>query len=90
VTFVQYPGTTGGDGVYLGKVQPNEYLGDQLMAYVAADQPFTLAAAGDDRGSTVDPNAPVTAPTVDNTGLPVLEGVNGQTAADYTCSIANN
>ena len=70
--------------------------GDQLMAYVAADQPFVLDAAGDGRGSEPDPNAPVatpdtsTAPPVDNSGLPVLSGVKGQTAADYTCSIANN
>ena len=28
-------------------------------------------------------------PTVDNSGLPVLPGVTGQTAAQYTCSIAN-
>ncbi len=92
VTFVQYPGTTGGDGVYLGKVRPDTVAGDQLMAYVAADQPFVLAAAGDDRGSTVDPNAPAPAPSaapIDNSGLPVLEGVTGQTAAQYTCSVAN-
>ncbi|MDZ4045663.1 MAG: LCP family protein [Rhodoglobus sp.] len=92
VTFVQYPGRTGGDGVYLGKVQPDTYAGEQLMALVRADQPFVLAAAGDDRGSTLDPNAPApdpSAPPVDNTGLPVLEGVSGQTAAQYTCSVAN-
>lgn len=93
VTFVQYPGTTGGDGVYLGKVQPNEYLGDQLMALVAADQPFVLDAPGTQSiGSEADPNAPVVTPdpSVDNTGLPLLSGVQGQTAADYTCSIAND
>ncbi|MGX5681140.1 LCP family protein [Schumannella luteola] len=93
VTFVQYPGTTGGDGVYLGKVQPDSYAGEQLMALVRADQPFQLAAAGDDRGSTLDPNAPAPdpsqTPAVDNSGLPVLEGVSGQTAAQYTCSVAN-
>ncbi|MCU1580575.1 MAG: LytR family transcriptional regulator [Rhodoglobus sp.] len=94
VTFVQYPGTTGGDGVYLGKVKPDTYTGDQLMALVAADQPFVLDAAGDGRGSQANPNAPVatpdptsTAAPVDNSGLPVLSGVNGQTAAQYTCSI---
>jgi LCP family protein required for cell wall assembly len=101
VTFVQYPGRTGGSGIYTGKVQPNEDLGDALMEQIASDQPFVLEAAGDDRGSQLDPNAPapaipdpaatdapVTAP-IDNTGLPVLEGISGQTAADYTCSIAN-
>ena len=100
VMFVQYPGTTGGDGVYLGKVQPNMAAGDQLMAYVAADQPFNLAAIGDDRGSTVDPNAPVAEPTepdpnaeptepVEPVDLPVLEGVTGQPASAHTCSVAN-
>ncbi|MEP6477920.1 MAG: LCP family protein [Rhodoglobus sp.] len=93
VTFVQYPGTTGGDGVYLGKVQPDSYLGDQLFAKIASDTPFLLAQAGDGRGSEADPNAPVTDPSaapVDNTGLETLDGLRGQTAADYTCSIANN
>ena len=94
VTFVQYPGRTGGDGIYAGKVRPDRAAGDQLMAYIAADQPFLLPQAGDGRGSTIDPNAPAPevdpdAPVVDNTGLPTLEGVTGQTAANYTCSIAN-
>jgi len=96
VTFVQYPGTTGNtEGVYAGKVKPNTVLGDEMMSYIAADQPFRLDAAGDGRGSTLDPNAPVApvdpnAPVVDNSALPVLSGVNGQTAADYTCSVTNN
>lgn len=96
VTFVQYPGSTGGSGIYAGKVQPRTETAAALMQLVAADQPFVLSAAGDGRGSEVDPNAPVatpdpnsTAAPVDNTGLPVVEGVTGQTAADYTCSIAN-
>ncbi|MCA0216738.1 MAG: LCP family protein [Actinobacteria bacterium] len=92
VTFVQYPGNTGGDGIYAGKVRPDTATGDEMMALIAADQPFVLAETTDGRGSTIDPNAPVatpdpTAAPVDNTGLPVVEGVRGQTAADYTCSI---
>lgn len=94
VTFVQYPGRTGGTGIYAGKVQPLESKAAELMALVAADQPFVLSAAGDGSGSEVDPNAPVVAPDpsaapVDNSGLPVVEGIRGQTAADYTCSITN-
>ena len=100
VTFVQYPGRTGGTGIYSGKVQPQEALGDALMAQIASDQPFLLESAGDGRGSELNPNAPVPVapdPTatgtpavapIDNTGLPVVQGVRGQTAADYTCSIA--
>ena len=96
VTFVQYPGLTGQtEGIYAGKVRPNEYLGSQLMDLVRADQPFVLDAAGDGRGSEINPNAaplPVDpdAPAVDNASLPVLSGVPGQTAADQTCSIAND
>ena len=91
-TFVQYPGNTGGDGIYAGKVRPDTATGDEMMALIAADQPFVLAETTDGRGSTIDPNAPVatpdpTAAPVDNSGLPVIEGVKGQTAADYTCSI---
>ncbi|MEP6480397.1 MAG: LCP family protein [Rhodoglobus sp.] len=93
VTFVQYPGHAGQtEAPYTGKVRPDTEAGDQLMALVAADQPFVLDGAGDDQGSTADPNAPAptadpTAAPVDNSGLPVLSGVRGQTAAQYTCSI---
>ena len=102
VTFVQYPGTTGStDALYAGKVRPNTAAGDALMEFIAADEPFALEAAGDDRGSTLDPNAPVapvtpvtpvdpSAPPVEAPALPVLEGVRGQTAADYTCTITNS
>ena len=105
VTFVQYPGTTGGSGVYSGKVQPDFTTGEQLMAYVAADQPFALPEAGDGRGSVTDPNAPApeqpTTPETDPVtpdpsatptepvDKPVLEGVTGQPADAYTCSVAN-
>lgn len=96
VTFVQYPGTTGNtEGIYAGKVKPNTVLGDQLMQYVLADQPFALDSAGDGEGSELNPNAtplpadPSAAP-IDNSTLPVLSGVRGQTAADQTCSIAND
>lgn len=92
VTFVQYPGTTGGDGVYTGKVQPNQYAADTLLEYIKADQPFVLEAAGDERGSTLDPNAPVvpTTPATDAPEVPVASGVSGQTAAQYTCTITNS
>jgi len=99
VTFVQYPGSTGQtEAPYVGKVRPNRELGDQLMALVAADQPFALDSAGDGQGSVADTSAPTAPATpapgatstdapVSNTGLPVLSGVRGQTAADRTCSV---
>ncbi|EAR23969.1 membrane protein [marine actinobacterium PHSC20C1] len=98
IQFVQYPGTTGGTGVYENKVQPNEYLGDQLMALVAADQPFALEEATDGQGSELDPNAPVAEPkpeaTESSTAAPVEEDlevldIRGQSAATYSCSVTN-
>ncbi len=106
VTFVQYPGHTGGDGIYSGKVRPDEAAAEAMLNYVRTDQPFQLTQAGDDEGSTLDPNAlpadtppdpnatpdptATVAPPVDNSGLPVVEGVRGQTAADHTCSVSNS
>jgi LCP family protein required for cell wall assembly len=101
IQFVQYPGTTGGTGIYDGKVQPNEYLGDQLMALVSSDQPFGLEEATDGQGAELDPNAPVAEPAPEATEgstataapvdgeLEVLD-IRGQSAATYSCSVTNN
>jgi LCP family protein required for cell wall assembly len=94
VTFVQYPGTTGGTGIYEKKVQPNTAVAKALFAQILADQPFALESAGDGRGSELDPNAtplPVDPNATADPGtadLPVIAGVRGQTAADQTCSKA--
>ena len=41
--------------------------------------------------STVDPNGQLTEAQqeqlADNSGLPILDGVTGQTAADFSCSV---
>ena len=96
VTFVQYPGVTGGTGIYAGKVKPVTAVATALFAQIKADQPFALEKAGDGDGSIVDPNATPLAPdpneTVDpsappEAALPVIAGVTGQTAADQTCSL---
>jgi hypothetical protein len=91
VTFVQYPGVTGQGGVYRGKVAPVKSVADQLFAKIKADKPFSLAKAGDNRGSTIDKNAtplPEDTSTVNpNAGAPVIAGLKGQTAADQTCSV---
>lgn len=96
VTFVQFPGSTGGTGIYAGKVKPNATIANQLFAKIRADQPFAVAAAGDGRGSTLDPNATPLAPdpneTVDpsappKAAVPIIPGLRGQTAADQTCTI---
>jgi LCP family protein required for cell wall assembly len=58
IVFVQYPGTTGGVGVYSGKVQPNVEAANALFGAILADQAVGLS--GDTgQGSVVDPNAPV-------------------------------
>jgi len=104
VTFVQYPGTTGADGVYSGKVAPVKAKAEQLFSLIKSDTPFALAAVGDNAGSTTNPNAPVVEapvpdpaatadPSATATAPPAAPvetlDIKGQTAADYTCSIAN-
>lgn len=91
VMFVQYPGVTGKDGVYSGKVAPVPYLAEALFAKIRADEPFTLVEGNTGSGSVVNPNAPIEPQEESTTeDVPVLEGVKGQSAADYTCSNANN
>jgi LCP family protein required for cell wall assembly len=61
IVFVQYPGKTGGTGIYAGKVQPVTSVANALFAAIKADQPIGLdgnALSGAHNGSTVDPNAP--------------------------------
>ncbi len=92
VTFVQWPthyvpSPTGTSSL----VETTQDAADQLVSLVKADQPFSLAAVGDDKGSTADPNQQLTPEQqqglADNSGLPVLQGVTGQTAADFSCSV---
>ena len=97
IVFVQYPGTTGGTGIFEGKVQPTTYLADQLFAALKADKPIALddrSVGGNHSGSTLDPNAPK--PTATSTPKPaetpsnaqVISGLQGQTAEQHTCSVA--
>jgi LCP family protein required for cell wall assembly len=99
ITFVQYPSTTGQGGIYLGKVAPINSAADALMAKIRADEPFALKEGNTGRGSVLNTDAPATpaTPPADgevpvDPGAPaeVLSGVLGQTAADQTCSKANN
>ncbi len=101
ITMVQYPSTTGGTGIYLNKVQPIQSTAKALFEAIRNDQPIGLDenAIGANGGSTLDPNAPVATPTPEPTasGEPVdpakpatvIEGLKGQSAAQYTCSVAN-
>jgi LCP family protein required for cell wall assembly len=103
VVFVQYPSRTGGTGIFAGKVQPIPEVADALFAVIKADKPLGLdeeSLDGAHGGSTEDPNAPQPSatPTPTATADPdtpvakpvVVPGVKGQTAAQYTCSVANN
>jgi LCP family protein required for cell wall assembly len=98
VTFVQYPGFTGGDGVYAGKVQPDRDLGDELISYVAADQPFQPDPEVE-HGTVADPSAPVETPdptaetpdpAAETTDRPTLTGLSGVRADEYRCSVSND
>jgi LCP family protein required for cell wall assembly len=92
IVFVQYPGSTSGTGIYSGKVQPNLALGNQLFALIKADQKFKIGSGGTDLGSVQNTNAPKptasAAPPTTNTNVATLNGVEGQSSADYTCSKA--
>ena len=75
VNFVQYPGTTGGTGVYAGKVQPSTELAAELFTKIKADQSFSLgadstgigsesaASAGQPAGSSAAGSAPAAEPS---------------------------
>jgi LCP family protein required for cell wall assembly len=109
IAMVQYPGRTGGTGIYTGKVQPVTATAKALFDAIKADVPIALDAnsVGANGGSTLDPNAPTaepdpaatpdpstSAPPSEPAGEPVPEpqlvaGLKGQTAAQYTCSVAN-
>ena len=56
VVFIQYPGTTGGEGVYSGKVQPDQAAADAIFAAILADQPVGLSGKTG-IGSVEDPEA---------------------------------
>jgi LCP family protein required for cell wall assembly len=101
VNFVQYPGTTGGTGIYAGKVQPLQVQADALFNLIKADKPFKLAdASGENHGGSVVVKPPKTStgtktststptPTkTSSTTTTTLEGVTGQSAGTYTCSKA--
>jgi LCP family protein required for cell wall assembly len=88
VEFVQYPGSTGGSGIFAGKVQPNMALGNQLFALIKADTPFTLGAQGANRGSVAAPTGTSTTSPTDKpiVGSSVINGLVGQSASEVTCS----
>ncbi|WP_244894622.1 LCP family protein [Agreia pratensis] len=57
IGFYAYPGSTGGSGVYAGKVQPNAADAEAMFAAIRADQPIVAEAGNTGLGAEVDPNA---------------------------------
>ncbi len=89
VIFAQYPGTTGGTGIFAGKVQPNIALGNQLFSLIKADTPFSLGAQAVNRGSENAPGGGTSTPNPTDTpiaGAAVINGLVGQSAATVTCA----
>ncbi len=73
IVMVQYPGTTGGTGIYAGKVQPLTAQASALFAAIRADKPIGLdssALDGAHSGSAIDPNAPDDEPEPTETATP--------------------
>ncbi|WBU37109.1 LCP family protein [Homoserinibacter sp. YIM 151385] len=99
ITFVQYP-TTYLTGAQAGRVTTNVPKAQELFAAIKADKGVKLDKAGDDEGSTADPNATKT-PKPDPSGSAsadpeaseqpddsaVVGGVSGQDASQSTCSV---
>lgn len=99
IIFAQYPGTTGLGGIYASKVAPLSTLADQLFTAIKNDVDFSLDANATGVGSELDPSS-TPAPTATSTPKPtptgtaaatdnVLHGIEGQSADQKTCSVAN-
>lgn len=86
IVFVQYPGTTGGAGVYSGKVQPNVAAAAVLFDAISADQPISLSGTTG-VGSVVDANAPTVVP-VEPTTTPDAGTARPSDSATATASPA--
>ena len=66
IVFVQYPGSTGGTGVYAGKVQPDEQAAAALFTALQADKPVSVTGGlgrGSTTGATPTPTPSVKAST---------------------------
>ena len=101
LNLIQYPVID--DPSNPNRVIPWASLANELMTRIAADQPFLPDPSIDRFGVDTDPNAPAptippevppTSPGATPTPTPsapvdVLKGLQGQTALDRTCSVAN-
>lgn len=84
ITFVQYPGSTGGTGIYAGKVQPNKYAATKLFTALQEDRAIALDSEALDTGfggSVADPDAPATGTPSADPSAPA-SGTPSDTASD--------
>ncbi|MET1051002.1 MAG: LCP family protein [Mycetocola sp.] len=96
LNLIQYPVVDDPDDP--NKVIPFTSLAEQLFDRIAADEPFSPDPEANRTGVEADPNAPpaTTPPETPGTTAPptanpdVIEGLQGQTALQQTCSVANN
>ncbi|SKA80588.1 transcriptional attenuator, LytR family [Agreia bicolorata] len=85
IGFYAYPGTTGGSGVYSGKVQPNVLDAEAMFAAIRADQPIVAEAGNTGLGAEVDPNAlPLASDAPADPGAGESAAVESDAAADLT------
>lgn len=63
IVFVQYPGRTGGEGVFAGKVQPITSQANILFERIRNDERFLLEEGNTGIGSTLNPDAAVASPS---------------------------
>lgn len=81
VNFVQYPGTTGGTGIYSQKVQPDLVTASKLFGAIKADQPFTVPAGSTGVGSESGGAAGSAAGSAGSSGGSAGSAVGGTGAA---------
>jgi LCP family protein required for cell wall assembly len=90
IAFAQYPSVYGQDGIYSGKVAPVVAEAERLMDKIRADERFVPGKTGLGTSATDAPGTgEVTSPpsnTSPANAPEVLDGVQGQTAADETCA----
>lgn len=89
ITFVQFPGFTGGEGELAEKVEPDWEAARLLFAAIAADQPLQITA-GTGRATQLTPEsngvAATPTPTV-TTGALLPDDISGQTANQVSCTV---
>jgi anionic cell wall polymer biosynthesis LytR-Cps2A-Psr (LCP) family protein len=91
IMFVQYPSMYGLGGVYAGKLAPERDLAETLFTAIREDKPFRLDKDATGVGSeidTTDENSEIDDKTEKKGSGKILSGIQGQSAAQNTCSVS--